>query len=742
MKKVILFTIGGLMGLGASAQTISKTELKVQKAGPASEATVELSTESSVVFRSPSAPEAAGDTIFYESWGNGLAGDGSNGAWTAAATYGPSGTSFAGWEYRSPTSTPDVTIGSRGNWVGTRGPILAPTTANGFFIFDSDYYDNGGRDANDNPGPAGGGPFPTPHEGDLVSPVIDLSAYSQDVTLKMNIYWRRFQGDGYLMFTTDGGTTWTDTLEVFHDANDPVNSASADDATFVTPFPVNLLGSSAVQMRIWFDGQDPHGSTFSSGYYFWMVDDIVIMETPNNDMSIGQKYFNGYQDSTAIRHFRQMPELQANNDSIFFGTVISNRGVSAQSNAHLEVSFEKDGVAFGTPVVSNSIMLAVGGSDSVEMDAANMFAANGGLGEYVMNFNVVSDSTDSNPTDNMDAAYLDVTQNVYAWDNDNMNSGNWFNATSDWEMLLYYKINVADSARAISILFPDLSNGYGLQPGDALSYYLYSENDLATPIAKNEFYIVQDGDQDEWLTLPLPSTALPAGGYYAGFKVYSDQIGVASNSGYNTETPPLKVLVRTDATDPADLWSYTTGLIPYVRLITYSPDACDNVSIAITDTVYDSQEVGAISIGVTGGTPQYTYSWTGPNSYVSSVQNPNDIPHQGTYTVVVTDVIGCVGTKDVIVGGIVTVEELSLENNVNLFPNPNNGEFTLAMSGLEGVYTISIKNVVGQTISTETVNVSGSMNKTISNRDLNKGIYFVEVSDNAGANTVIRFIVE
>ena len=730
------------MGLGASAQTINKTELKSQKAGPASEATVELSTESSMVYRASSAPEAAGDIIFNESFGNGLMGDGTNGAWTSSATYGASGTSFAGWEYRSPSSTPDVTVGSRGNWVGTRGPIVSPTAANGFFIFDSDYYDNGGRDANDNPGPAGGGPFPTPHEGDLVSPVIDLSAYTQDVTLKMNISWRRFQSDGYVMFTTDGGATWTDTLEIFHDANNPVNSASAEDATFVTFFPANVLGSSTAQMRIWFDGQDAHGSTFSSGYYYWMVDDIILMETPNNDLAIGQKYFNGYQDSTAIKHYRQMPELQANNDSIFFGTVISNRGVADQTNAKLEVSFEKDGAAFGTPVVSNAVTVIVSGADSVEMDNANMFAANGGIGEYVMNFNVVSDSTDANPTDNMDAAYLDVTQNIYAWDNDNMSSGNWYNATSDWEMLVYYKMNVADTARAISVLFPDLSNGYGLQPGDAISYYLYDESDLAVPIAKHEFYIVQDGDQDVWLTLPLPSTALGTGGYYAGFKVYSDQIGVASNSGYNEETPPLKVLVRVDAADPTDLWSYSTTLLPYVRLITSNPDACNNVSIAIADTVYDNQAIGAINIGVTGGTPQYTYSWTGPNSYISSVKNPNDIPHQGVYTVVVTDVIGCVGTKDVTVGGIVTVEELSLENNVNLFPNPNNGEFTLAMNGLEGVYTISIKNVIGQTLSIETVNVSGNMNKTISNRDLNKGIYFVEVSDNAGAKTVIRFIVE
>ncbi len=740
MKKVLLFTIGGLMGMQLSAQNINKTELKAKSAGSAVEATYELSTESSVIFRSPSAPEAAGDTIFYESFGNGLAGDGSNGAWTSNGTYG-SGTSLPLWEWRGPSTTPDVTVGSRGNWVGTRGPIISPTAANGFFIFDSDYYDNGGPDAQGNPSPAGSGPYPTPHQGSLISSPIDLSAFSQDVTFAMNVSWRRFQADGYVMFSTNGGTTWTDTLEVFRDGTNPVNSASAEDATFVVPFPTNVLGSSSVQIRIWMDGTDPHGSTFSSGYYYWQIDDIAIIETPNNDLAIGQKYYNGYQDSTSIRYFRQMPLIQANDDSVFFASSVDNKGAAAQPNTRLEVSVDKDGTAFWSGT-SNMISLANGATDSVEMDAMNMFAANGGLGVYTFTFNVVSDSADFNPTDNVSTAAMDVTEYTYAWDNDAMNSGNWYNATSDWEMLLYYKMNVADTARAISVLFPDLSNGYGLQPGDALSYYLYAAGDLENPIAKNEFYIVQDGDQDEWLTLPIPATGLSAGGYYAGFKVYSDQIGVGSNSVYNTETPPLNVLVRVDATSAADLWSYTTSFIPYVRLITNNPDACNGVFIAIADTVYDNQEIGEIKIGVTGGTPQYTYSWTGPNGYISNVQNPNDIPNQGVYTVEVTDVIGCVGSKDITVGGIVTVDELSLENNVTLFPNPNSGEFTLALTGLNGVYTVSVRNVLGQTISNEKVNVTGSLNKTIQNSNLEKGIYFVEISNNEGAKTVIRFVVE
>ena len=51
--------------------------------------------------------------------------------------------------------------------------------------------------------------------------------------------------------------------------------------------------------------------------------------------------------------------------------------------------------------------------------------------------------------------------------------------------------------------------------------------------------------------------------------------------------------------------------------------------------------------GASAGTPTYTYSWAGP-SYTSSVQNPiitpSDVTNSGTYTVTVTDAIGCTAT--------------------------------------------------------------------------------------------------
>jgi hypothetical protein len=58
-----------------------------------------------------------------------------------------------------------------------------------------------------------------------------------------------------------------------------------------------------------------------------------------------------------------------------------------------------------------------------------------------------------------------------------------------------------------------------------------------------------------------------------------------------------------------------------------------------------------LSATPSGGTPPYTYSWSGPGGYSSSDQNPT-IPNSveanaGTYTVIVTDAEGCQDTDTV-----------------------------------------------------------------------------------------------
>jgi hypothetical protein len=56
----------------------------------------------------------------------------------------------------------------------------------------------------------------------------------------------------------------------------------------------------------------------------------------------------------------------------------------------------------------------------------------------------------------------------------------------------------------------------------------------------------------------------------------------------------------------------------------------------VTDIYCPGSSTGEIDINATGGTGDYDYSWTGPNSFSSSDENISNIP-AGTYTVTVTD---------------------------------------------------------------------------------------------------------
>ncbi|MFN3874956.1 MAG: beta strand repeat-containing protein, partial [Flavobacteriales bacterium] len=55
---------------------------------------------------------------------------------------------------------------------------------------------------------------------------------------------------------------------------------------------------------------------------------------------------------------------------------------------------------------------------------------------------------------------------------------------------------------------------------------------------------------------------------------------------------------------------------------------------------------GSIELSVLGGTPSYTFSWTGPDGFTSGAEDPSGLA-AGTYSVLVTDQNGCTGAAQV-----------------------------------------------------------------------------------------------
>lgn len=143
---------------------------------------------------------------------------------------------------------------------------------------------------------------------------------------------------------------------------------------------------------------------------------------------------------------------------------------------------------------------------------------------------------------------------------------------------------------------------------------------------------------------------------------------------------------------------------------------------------------GSVNLIVTGGSAPYGYSWTGPNGFTSTTEDPSGLV-AGTYDVIVTDANGCTENAQVTIGSQVGVSELNTVQ-VSIYPNPSNGIFNLTLSNA-GQYNVSAINAVGQVVFTKSVNGTQT---TIDLSTFERGVYFITI-ENASNKMVQRVVL-
>lgn len=132
---------------------------------------------------------------------------------------------------------------------------------------------------------------------------------------------------------------------------------------------------------------------------------------------------------------------------------------------------------------------------------------------------------------------------------------------------------------------------------------------------------------------------------------------------------------------------------------------------------------GAVDLSVTGGVGPYTYSWTGPDGFISSDEDLIDV-ESGIYTVTVTDQYCGVATMEIEVGvqNFSTIAE-GQNTDISVYPNPTRSIVFIQSDEpvKSAVYSSSGQEVISADIR-NSVDLSGQA----------PGLYFVHIFSSEG----------
>ena len=91
---------------------------------------------------------------------------------------------------------------------------------------------------------------------------------------------------------------------------------------------------------------------------------------------------------------------------------------------------------------------------------------------------------------------------------------------------------------------------------------------------------------------------------------------------------------------------------------------------------------------------------------------------------------------------VVGINEIDNNTSFSVYPNPSTGDFNINLTSKNAeMLTLTVNNIVGQTVMTKQVRVAGQTNETISLAGFDKGVYFLTIDNNKEKQTV-KLIVE
>ena len=88
---------------------------------------------------------------------------------------------------------------------------------------------------------------------------------------------------------------------------------------------------------------------------------------------------------------------------------------------------------------------------------------------------------------------------------------------------------------------------------------------------------------------------------------------------------------------------------------------------------------------------------------------------------------------------VLSTNSFNLENTFSVYPNPNNGEFTVKFNGAQGNVALQVFDIRGRSVLNKNYNASGEFNQTINLGNVQAGMYLLNVND--GSKTITKKII-
>jgi subtilisin-like proprotein convertase family protein len=212
---------------------------------------------------------------------------------------------------------------------------------------------------------------------------------------------------------------------------------------------------------------------------------------------------------------------------------------------------------------------------------------------------------------------------------------------------------------------------------------------------------------------------------------YTSTIDVAAN----LQISDVNVTVNIPHTYTGDLEISLTS--PSGTIVMLSSSNGGNADDYI-DTVFDSDS----SSPITGGSAPFTGTFA-PEESLSAI---NGEFSAGTWTLTVEDVAFGDGgsidefTLELCVLGSLSTSENVIENTFSIYPNPNNGEFTVKLiNPISNEIDVELYDINGRRIYSKTHNISNDFRTSIQLNNVQSGVYLMYVKD--GAHTITRKLI-